>query len=187
MSRHWRSSIIVGLALLACDKPARVEQPPQAARVEQPPLSDLKVCTLIGCSSGFFLRTQVDASLAQLRSSSLTLCRNDSCQSLSFAGIAEADGRIVPHRVSHPKNDDIAKGQPRYEALVFPEAEGGFRLDVTYSPASIAELKDGDSYVVTVQTGEGRKLTEIRRTVVYEELWPNGPSCPPPCRQARLD
>jgi hypothetical protein len=135
------------------------------------------------------MKVKVDASFEELRSSTLTLCRNDSCHALSFKGLStpEPDGRIVNGRVYFPRFGEARVGELSYDAAVEPLAMGGFMLRMNYSPSSAADLKDGDVYTVTIKTGAGRKLIDMRQTATYEVTQPNGPECGPVCRQARLN
>ncbi|MFP2928275.1 hypothetical protein ACLESO_24370 [Pyxidicoccus sp. 3LG] len=146
-------------------------------------------CTLIGCGAAMSMTRHVDASFEELRSSTMTLCRNEGCSTLSFAGFSEPDerGNITHNRVYFPRDGERREGTPLYDASVQPAPGGGFELHISFTAWSAAELKDGDVYAVSVVTSGGRKLVDVRRAVTYQESQPNGPKCGPACRTSRLD
>ncbi|WP_164020507.1 hypothetical protein [Pyxidicoccus trucidator] len=146
-------------------------------------------CTLIGCGAAMSMTRHVDASLDELRSSTMTLCRNEVCYTLSFAGFSEPDerGNITHNRVYFPMHGEWREGTPLYDASVHSAPGGGFELHISFTAWSAAELKDGDVYAVSVVTSAGRNLIDVRRAVTYLESQPNGPKCGPPCRTSRLD
>jgi hypothetical protein len=188
------SMAIWAVSVIACTSPdSRPTAAAQDAAVptqeEAPPENPEVMCTLIGCGSGAGLETKVDASLKVLRSSTLTFCRNDSCHTLALKGLPEQyepDGGLMPQSVQSPSYEERAEGQPVLFASIRPHPEGGIKLAASYHAWSNAGLKDGDSYSVTVQTPEGRKLVEVRRAVTYRVSQPNGPRCPPKCLNATL-
>lgn len=148
-----------------------------------------QLCTLIGCGPAMMLTRHIDASFEELRSSTMTLCRNKDCYTLRFANFSKPDehGNMLFNRAYYPMYGQQVDGMPNYDASVFSAPGGGFKFSASFTPWSHGERKDGDVYAVRVVTSKGRKLIDVRRTVTYKESWPNGPQCGSVCRTSRLD
>ncbi|HEX5747007.1 MAG TPA: hypothetical protein VFZ09_12245 [Archangium sp.] len=147
-----------------------------------------RICTLIGCESGFWLKVPVNLHFEQLRASTVTVCRNALCYSSSLATLAEPSGPDSGNRVTFP---DPAQRDTLHTPLIHAEvrraASGGYQLHVSYSPWASGELRNGDVYDVTLTDKRGRKPLKVHETVSYEVNQPNGPECPSTCLGIEID
>ncbi|WP_147469152.1 hypothetical protein [Corallococcus sp. AB045] len=131
-----------------------------------------RVCTLIGCGSGMGLEMNVDATLAQLRAGTFTMCRNGTCVRSRLEGFRTDLGRGFL-RLEMPKE---AGRLPLLELSTKPLPTGGTQVQVSYGTDSVV-LKQGDIYRVTLQAVDGRTLGEFRGVAHYKKVEPNGPDC----------
>ncbi len=147
-------------------------------------------CTLVGCGSGATLKQTVDASVKQLKSSTLTFCRNDVCQSMPLKLLADAstgNGRPASQLLRFPTDEERVQGQPQLLVSYDTLPDGSLELTATQSPYRNEDLTEHDTYSVTVTTPQGRKLVDVRKTVTYTISKPNGPRCGPTCFNATLN
>lgn len=148
------------------------------------------MCTLVACESGATLKKPVDASVKELKSSTLTFCRNDVCQSVPLKLLAEANtgnGRPASQLLYFPTHEERVQGQPQLLVFYDTLADGSLELTATHSPYRNEDLTEHDTYSVTVTTPQGRKLVDVRKTVTYTISKPNGPRCRPTCFNAMLN
>jgi hypothetical protein len=174
MYRSWKPIGIAatGVLLAACNVLTVTDDPPPRPGV---------ACTLIACGHTMVLKTQVTASIEELSSSTLTICLNDFCHSLSLQELSKNA------RAHYPMEGGVVDGNPSFDVLITSMSAGGFIFEVDYTPWFAWELANGDTYAITVQTPEGRHLVEVRRSVNYVVSQPNGPNCGPVCRLVRLE
>jgi hypothetical protein len=67
---------------------------------------------------------------------------------------------------------------------VAPRWESQLTVEWRAPDGSVA---DGDRYRVVVEDRDGKVLLDERRTVVYQEYFPNGPRCGPRCLVAKVN
>lgn len=188
--------VLTLLFTAACDKPEsvrdapRLQSPDPAVRdaPRLPPPESGRVCSLIGCASGFSLKVRVGIRFEQLRASTVTVCHNARCYSSSLATLAEPPGPGSGRSISFPNpSQRDTLHTPLISASVWPAASGGFLFDVSYLPWSDGELQDGDVYDVTLTDAHGRRLVNVHEKVSYQLSQPNGPECGSPCHGVAID
>ena len=64
---------------------------------------------------------------------------------------------------------------------------GALRLEVSYYPWSTSEARNGDTFSVRIYDASEKMVFLYRDQPELTEIYPNGPSCPPRCMQARVD
>jgi hypothetical protein len=142
-------------------------------------------CTTIGCPWTAQITADLPVGFDQLRGTTLsvTACRNDLCQSGTFA-------------VSDPIADGIGLGvkfpdagnTPPASASVHGGPGGSLWLEVDWRPDDSADLKPGDKYRVTVTGAAGASILALDETApAYQASQPNGASCGPTCRSVVID
>ncbi|RKG78977.1 hypothetical protein D7W82_31395 [Corallococcus sp. CA049B] len=114
----------------------------------------------------------VNATLAQLRAATFTMCRNGSCFRSRLEGF-RPDAERGFLQLPMPKE---AGRFPLLELSTKPLPTGGTEVRVSYGTDSVV-LKQGDLYRVTFQAVDGRTLGEFRSVAHYTKVEPNGPDC----------
>jgi hypothetical protein len=136
-----------------------------------------KVCTQIGCFSGFFVSApHLALGMAQIQASTLEICRNGACLKSS---LATWDGTQI---FEFPATTDAAHPE-RVRVSIFNE-EGGARFEISYSVGASGPLPDGDTYDVTLTAADGTTPIATHQVVSYARNQPNGPDCGPVCYDA---
>jgi hypothetical protein len=146
-------------------------------RTEAPPEFVEKVCRAVACGSSVSFETKFDESVKTLKSSTLTICFNDSCLAMPLKGMSTSltpDGGITSGFLWSTPQADPAPGQPALTVVIDPHPEGGMLLRTSYLHGTDSGLKDGDVYSFTIETPRGRKLLDVRRTVTYQASNPSG-------------
>lgn len=159
---------LAALLIAGCASPPPLTPTPTA------PLRDgmMRTCTLIGCSTGMALDITVDATLAQLRAGTFTLCRNGSCFRSRLEGFRQ-DAERGFLQLEMPRE---AGRRPLMELSTKPLPTGGTEVSVSYGTDETV-VKQGDVYRVLFQSVDGRTLREFRGVAQYQTVEPNGPGC----------
>jgi len=131
-------------------------------------------CSEVGCFSGMLAHVTTSLDTAGLRQASVSICRNASC----LEGSAEA-----------PVGDAGVTGFVLHDssgASALVSFGTGGAIDITYNVQNMADLHDGDRYVITVTDGAGAVVGSVDKTVNYATDAPNGADCGPVCRKVTL-
>lgn len=146
-------------------------------------------CTLIGCEN--HVRWSADLpegmTFEEARSVRVEVCREDVCYEGSFEEVLQLGsnmGReilISPTELT-PDGVKVPSGPHRVEIGLWNRGYG-YGVIATWTDDTLA---DGDYFSFTAKKGD-ETLARHAGSVTYLVSTPNGPDCPPVCRQASLE
>ena len=144
-----------------------------------------KSCTLVGCERGVHADRLLAVSTNDLAKLVVTACRNGECSVGSPADTTTGRTLVGPVDVSAFFYEGDNSASPVHATN---------RIIVDFrSPTNAARdaLRDGDTYSLTVTWKDGTMppLLDVKNTVTYATVYPNGKECDGDhyCKSASLD
>jgi hypothetical protein len=138
------------------------------------------VCTASECGSSENGVFELRRSREELREASMVACRNDVCQAVSLAVLAEL---VVDARVSLRVLEADANSRVMLSASAQPTS-GGFAVSLLWDIGVTSEVKVGDRLSARVLTKAGDELFSGAGEVAVVTRDPDG--CGPPCNSAQV-
>ena len=137
-----------------------------------------KSCTLLGCQSSAHVVATAKATMDQMRTATVTACRNNAC--------AKGTPAVVPTVPGDPEEMTLA-GSVNVEAHLSVVAGGGsYTVTVDFPIDDNTSAVNGDTYDLHVTDQGGAALGGVTGTANYTTTTPNGAGCPPVCKNATI-
>ena len=129
-----------------------------------------RVCTLIGCDSGYQLLVGVEDDPTALGKYTIVLTHDEQQFACTFELVETGDScetkDCIENRVCNPLNRVYYSSADEKLYLFFPHLDGELNVSIEQN---------------------GKQLLEMKTTPFYEESHPNGPDCGPTCYNAKSE